>query len=204
MITPDAKLVVRAPLRASMNYIEKLVRDKNGWITRKIAEISQKPVSRPKEFADGEEFLFLGNRYPLCIRDNRSGGIELREKLYVPLRTGPELERLLTAWYQTQARKIFCERCDAFSKVIGRKPTTIRLSSAQKRWGSCSTSGTVSLSWRLIFAPPEIIDYVIVHEFVHILHHNHSTKFWDTVRSFMPDYQRRRDWLKFHEKMLVL
>jgi predicted metal-dependent hydrolase len=204
VITPDAKLIVHAPFRVSGDSIQKLVREKSGWISRKITELAKKPVSSPKKFTESEEFLFLGNRYPLCIRKVRSCPVELREKLYVPARSAPALATLVSAWYRAEAKKFFSGRCDALAKVTGCTPKTLRLSSAQKRWGSCSTSGTVSLNWRLILAPPEIIDYVILHELIHLRHHNHSKKFWDAVGSFMPDYPGRRDWLKFHEKTLAL
>jgi len=203
VITPDAKLVVRAPLRTSEHYIENLVREKSAWIRKKIAEISCKPVEPKKQFVDGEEFLFLGSRYRLCIRADTAAVVELRDRLYVPRRSGPEIEALLSRWYRSEARKVFSERVGECSKLTGCTPKTLRLSSAQRRWGSCSSGGTVSLSWRLVLAPPGIIDYVIVHELAHMLHHNHSKKFWDQVRAFMPDFEQRKKWLKFHEKLLV-
>jgi len=204
VITPDAKLVVRAPLRTSEHYIENLVREKSAWIRRKIAEVSRKPAAPKKKFIDGEEFLFLGDRYPLSVRDDTAPVIELKDRLYVPRRSGPEIETLLSRWYRKEAGKVFSGRVGACSKLTGCTPKTLRISSAQQRWGSCSTTGTVSLSWRLVLAPPGIIDYVIVHELAHMLHHNHSKKFWDQVRAFMPDYEQRKAWLKFHEKTLVI
>jgi hypothetical protein len=204
IITPEARLVVRAPLRTSEAYIEKLVADKKTWIQRKIAEIAGRPAPSKKQFVDGEEFLFLGKRYPLKFVDNGFTGIELGEHLCVSGKPGLDIHAALTGWYKSQARIIFGERCASCARIVGRTPVSIRISHATRRWGSCSTRGTVCFSWRLVLAPPEIIDYVIVHELVHLIHHNHSKRFWASVGAIMPDYRERKNWLKVHEQVLTL
>jgi hypothetical protein len=77
----------------------------------------------------------------------------------------------------------------------------IRLSSARTRWGSCSARGTLSFTWRLIMSPPEIIDYVVIHELAHTIHHNHSPQFWGLVGSILPDYAEKRKWLKHNSHL---
>ena len=204
IITPEAKLVVRAPLRTSAAYIDRLVAEKNAWIRRKITEIRERPVAGKKRFVEGEEFLFLGKKYPLKITGNPLPGIELSGNLCVSGKTGQEIHALLTGWYKMQAGKIIGDRCLTYAKIVGRTPASVRISPATRRWGSCSSRGTLCFSWRLILAPPEIIDYVIVHELIHLIHHNHSKRFWDTVGSVMPDYRERKNWLKIHERMLTI
>jgi predicted metal-dependent hydrolase len=204
IITPEAKLVVRAPVRTSDAYIEKVVAEKRVWIQRKIAEIACRPAPAKKYYVDGEEFLFLGKKYPLKISDNGLQGIEHGEHLCVSLKQGQDIHATLTAWYKSQARNIFAERCASCAKIVGRTPFSIRISHATRRWGSCSTRGTLCFSWRLVLAPPEIIDYVIVHELVHLIHHNHSKRFWENVEAIMPDYRERKNWLKVHEQILTL
>jgi predicted metal-dependent hydrolase len=203
IITPEAKLVVRAPLRTSSGYIEGLVAEKSAWIRRKVAEIRERPAAGKKQFVDGEEFLFLGKKYPLKTASTGTG-VELGESLTVTGRTGPEIHRQLSGWYRVQAAKIIGDRCLSYAKIVGRTPVSIRISHAARRWGSCSTRGTLCFSWRLVLAPPEIIDYVIVHELVHLIHHNHSKRFWDNVGAVMPDYRERKNWLKIHEQMLTI
>lgn len=203
-ITPDAKLVVRAPLRTSVEYIDKLVTEKNDWIRRKITEILERPASEKKQFVDGEEFLFLGKKYTLKITGDPLPGVELRDNLCVSGKIGPEIPTLLTGWYKMQAGKIIGDRCQSWAKIVGRTPVSIRISHATRRWGSCSTRGTLCFSWRLVLAPPEIIDYVIVHELVHLIHHNHSKRFWGNVGTVMPDYRERKNWLKVHEQVLTI
>jgi predicted metal-dependent hydrolase len=204
IITPEAKLVVRAPLHTSNAYIENLVTEKRAWIQRKIVELSERPSPGKKNFIDGEEFLFLGKKYLLKIVDNPLHRVELKENLLISRTTLPEMHKMLVAWYKQQAYKIIGDRCESCKKLVGRAPVSIRISHAARRWGSCSSRGTLCFSWRLVLAPPEIIDYVIVHELVHLIHHNHSKRFWDSVGDLMPDYNDRKHWLKIHERMLTL
>jgi hypothetical protein len=204
IVTPEAKLVVRAPLRTSQAYIENLVKDKSLWIDRKIAEVQSRQKPMEKEFVNGEGFLFMGKTYPLQIVETPVRDIELADRLYVPRKEVPELRELLTRWYIGQAKKVLHDRCEWFAAITGHKPAAIRISHAARRFGSCSTRGTICLSWRLIFAPPDIIDYVIVHELAHLDHHDHSSKFWGRVRAMMPDYEKRREWLKINDHLLTL
>lgn len=103
------------------------------------------------------------------------------------------------SWYakkKKEARKLFEQRIAHYEKLTGLKVKRLRLSSAKTRWGSCSLDASISLVWRLVLAPIEIVDYVIVHEIMHIRHPNHSREFWASVAELMPDYKERRKWLK--------
>ena len=92
----------------------------------------------------------------------------------------------LLGYYKRIARKELSERLGELSRATGLKPTRFRLSSARTRWGSCSSQGSVSLNWRLLLAPPAVADYVILHELAHLDHHDHSRRFWNRVKSFVP------------------
>lgn len=102
-------------------------------------------------------------------------------------------------WYKEkkkEARELFVQRIAHYEQITGLKVNRLRLSSAKTRWGSCSMAGNISLVWRLVMAPIEIVDYVIVHEIIHIRHPNHSKAFWDDVARIIPDYKKHRKWLK--------
>ena len=98
--------------------------------------------------------------------------------------------------HKKYARKIFEARVAYFHQFTGGNFTSITIRDQKTRWGSCSGRGTLSFNWRLILAPPEILDYVVVHELCHLTHMNHSREFWDLVGSVIPDYKVRRKWLK--------
>lgn len=95
-----------------------------------------------------------------------------------------------------RARLVFKNRIEYFEGLTGLKVNKLRLSSAKTRWGSCSFNGTISLVWRLIMAPTEVLDYVVLHEIMHLKHANHSKEYWNALEEYMPDYKKHRIWLK--------
>ena len=203
-ITPSATLIVRAPLRAPNEYIEELIRQKRSWIERKFDEMKRRPLFSGHEYAEGEIFFFLGREYPLHIVQDSTMTIERSDRLYVSSRLLPDIKNHINRWYREEAHKEIQARCMWFSMKTGHVPTTIRVTDAQQRWGSCTHKGGLNFSWRLIQAPPEIVDYVVVHELVHIIQPDHSRKFWNKVREILPDYERRRKWLRENERLLKI
>lgn len=203
-VTCDATLIVRAPLRAPQSYIEGMIREKRDWIRRKMDEIKKRPAVPLHEYREGELFLFLGGSYPLQPVDTVEGGIRRTDRLYIARSLMPDLRHNLKRWYMREAALILRERCAWFSMVTGHTPASIRITDARRRWGSCTSYGGLNFSWCLVQAPLEIVDYVVVHELVHLAHHNHSKKFWDRVREIMPDYERRRKWLRENERLLKI
>jgi predicted metal-dependent hydrolase len=97
---------------------------------------------------------------------------------------------------QRQAKRVFADRCHHFADQLGVRFTRLTLSSAQTRWGSASADGSIRLNWRLIHFALPTIDYVVTHELAHLREMNHSPRFWDVVRSVMPDYEKARGTLK--------
>jgi predicted metal-dependent hydrolase len=207
IVTPEAKLVVRSPMRTPVREIEDLVRERNGWIRKKMEEMKRRPAPRTITYSDGELFLFLGRPYPLTlVRPGMDGitGIVLKDRLYVPDGPPPDIKKRLLLWYRDQAKEKITARCAWFAMITGNKPVSVRITDAKQRWGSCSTNGTVNFSWRLVLAPLEIIDYIIVHELIHLEQPDHSKVFWNKVKSILPDYERRRAWLNENERLLAL
>jgi len=203
-ITPSATLIVRAPLRASTSYIEETIRQKSSWILRKFDEMKKRPPLRSLMYAEGELFLFLGRSYPLHIVEGVNMTIERNDTLCVSRAVMPQIRNRLKCWYMEEARKELQSRCMWFSLQAGYTPVAVRISDARRRWGSCTHKGIINFSWRLIQAPPEIVDYVVVHELVHLGQPDHSKLFWVKVRKIMPDYERRRKWLYDNERLLKI
>lgn len=196
VVTQDARLIVRAPIKTPESYIVSIVKQKERWVRKKINEIKLKPFLPDKGFVNGESFLFLGRSYPLRIKTNMPQPVILRDGIEVNIAEPSIIRETLIKWYKDEAKNKISERCEWMSKVTGYKPASVKISNAQKRWGSCGPRGDLNFSWHLIMAPMEIIDYVIVHELVHLEVKNHSEHFWSKVRTIMPDYNDRRDWLK--------
>ena len=203
-ITEDARLVVRAPLRTPLHLIHGVIDKKQEWILRKIREAGSRPALPPREFRDGERFLFLGKAYELKISRHMARPVELGDQLFISSLALPEAQRALEEWYRGNAAKHMRGRCAYYARLIGRSPKLVRISNAAKRWGSCSPKGNLNFSWRLMMAPPEVIDYLVVHEMAHLEVLNHSTSFWDRVALMMPDYRVHKKWLRENGHMLTI
>lgn len=204
IVTRDARLIVRAPIKTPESYIINVVKQKERWVRKKINEIRLKPSLPDKEFVNGESFLFLGRSYPLEIKTNTPQSVILRDGIEVNIAEPSIVRETLIKWYKDEAGKKITERCECISRITGYKPASVKISNARKRWGSCSPRGNLNFSWPLIMAPIEIIDYVIVHELVHLEVKNHSKHFWNKVRSIIPDYNDRRAWLKLNGRGLLI
>lgn len=98
--------------------------------------------------------------------------------------------------YRKKAKTLFTERLHLYEPQIGVQANTIRIKDQKTRWGSCSSKGNINLNWRLILAPQEVMDYVIIHELCHLKEMNHSKAFWDLVQTHCPDYKKHQQWLK--------
>lgn len=114
-------------------------------------------------------------------------------------------ERRLEAPYRQAAKEYIPKRAAYYAGLLGVDYNTITIRDQKTRWGSCSSKGNLSFSWRLILAPPKVLDYVVVHELCHRLEMNHSPRFWALVESMIPDYKTHRKWLKENgEKLSIL
>ncbi len=205
-ITRDARLVLRVPLKAPMRLIEEFISRKRSWIerTRKIVKERFEKFS-PKRFSDGEEFLYLGKSYKLNIVDEEDILI-LNGNFRLPRKYLGRTKEIFTDWYKEEALKIIPERVRWFAQAAGAdyQYRDVKISRAEKRWGSCSPQGRLRFSWRLIMAPPEVIDYVVVHELVHVKEKNHARAFWGRVESILPSYKKQTAWLRENEHLLAV
>jgi predicted metal-dependent hydrolase len=177
---------------------------KREWIREKRAlAIKRREAHKPREFVSGEELPYLGGSLMLAFtggrRVERLGGI-----LALPKAESGDAERLIAQWYAARAREFIGARVQAYAERTGIRPSSVSVTGARRRWGSCSAQGRLNFAWRLIMAPPDVIDYVVVHELAHIEHHNHSKAFWARVGEIMPDYQAKRKWLKDNGALLGL
>ena len=204
VIQPNGELLIRAPKRATKRQINAMLTQHADWIAKKQAQMREaKEKFAPHQFIEGEGFLYLGKSYPLHITGAKKTTLRLWGKNFQIAKSAQaHAEQLFTAWYKKEARKIFIERVEFYAKKYDFDYAKLKLSSARTRWGSCSSNGNINLTWRLVMAPLEIVDYVVVHELSHLREHNHSKAFWAQVEAILPDYKSRRKWLKEHGKEL--
>ncbi|MEI7425513.1 MAG: SprT family zinc-dependent metalloprotease [Candidatus Moraniibacteriota bacterium] len=204
VISHDATLIVRAPMRTPLNYIEKLVEEKFVWIERKMQEANNRPKAVKKTFQSGEEFLYQGELYKIKLTDELTIQITDDFELLFPKVFLWRSHTRMLGWYKKQAQEIIVERTEIIAEKLKLNYSSLKISNAKTNWGSCGPKNSLNFNWRLIMAPSMIIDYVIIHELIHILEKNHSAKFWEKVVTVMPEYKKNRRWLKENGKALTL
>ena len=203
IVEADGTLTVRAPLRMKEADIHRFIEVKESWIKRKQARAREEAVA-PRQYADGERFWYLGREIPLRIVPDGKPALVVDGAFKLARSAQPQAGTVFTAWYKKQARKVLTERVDYFSSKYNFKVGKLRISSARTRWGSCSSKKTLSFTWRLVMAPLDVIDYVVVHELCHLNEMSHSKTFWAQVEIILPDYKNRRKWLKKNGRFLNL
>jgi len=205
-ITDDGTLIVKAPFGVSEQTIKNVVIKHKDWIERKKKDIlSRDPKFAEKEFVNGEGFLYLGKYYKLNIVNKQDAPLLFNNNYFYLLRDYlPVARDLFINWYKEKAYEKISERVEWYVKKRGFVYNKINITSANQRWGSCSSRGNLNFSWRLIMAPLPGVDYVVVHELVHLEEKNHSKSFWTKVKMLMPDYEKHKDWLKRNGYLLRL
>ena len=204
-IGKEAELVVRAPRTASKAEINKIIDKKRLWIEKHLSKmISRKHLHKEKLYAPGEKFYYFGKTYPLTFSYDISSAILFDgEKFIIKEDYKDQSALIFEAWYKTNARNYIRKRTHEIASKLNLQYEQVKISSARKRWGSCSTKKTLNFTWRLLQADKKVIDYIIVHELAHTVEMNHSSDFWLIVEKIMPDYQKCEAWLKEHSFLLT-
>ena len=203
IVKPDGSVIVRVPLRASQKSIREFIDSNAKWIEKKRAQALAALPAMPKQYAAGEIFYYLGNPYPLEIVKGQKKPLLLHVNFRLAESAQSKARLAFERWYRTQARQILAERVDCYASQYDFQYKKIGITSARTRWGSCNANGGLNFSWRLILAPMEAVDYVVVHELVHTVFHNHSKRFWTRVEAILPDYEERRKWLRKNGQKLI-
>lgn len=213
-IHPEQGLVVYSPARLSQKWLDEVLQEKADWILSKTLEVEQaRALIASPRWEAGENLPYQGVTYPLRIAyDPTPAGVRLEDEAIVlnlpfefPDMAAPERVRVeLIHWYRDQARKVLHNRVQHFQELTGLRARIVRIKDQKRRWGSCSAEGALNFNWRLILAPPDILDYVVVHELCHLRMLNHSPAFWRLVGSVLPDYRARKAWLRQNGMFLSL
>ncbi len=198
-ITADG-LVVHAPKRIFAFQLNQILQEKSGWILSKLQARAASQVDTI-EWIDGEHLLYLGQDIQLTIvKNSNNKALVLDANTLLMATPTPDnhtlVHRKVVHWYQKQAMADFGRRLTILAAKLGVPTPPLTLSNAKSRWGSCNSRGEVRLNWRLLQAPPSIINYVICHELAHLKQMNHSAKFWAVVESLFPDYKQAEKALK--------
>jgi hypothetical protein len=206
-IKEDGRIVIYVPYRTPKSEIEKFIQERQLWISEKVLEREKRIKEAERTFLPGEKFLFLGEWYPLEVQESSNKEPPLRlvfGKFILDPDYIEEAKDLFANWYKREAKERVTERVEYFSNKFQLFSEGIKITSARSRWGSCSRDNRLSFSWRIIMASLAVVDYVLIHELVHIREKNHSKKFWNHLESVFPDYRQHRHWLRENGHLLQI
>ncbi len=203
-VDPSEGILVAAPISTPCEQIRRVVTRRAGWIVRRASTGVLQP--NRKQFVSGESLPYLGRQARLFVEhaDVRRVGVKFSHwsfQVVAPAGTTGEhrrrlIERGLSRWYRDRAEHRLSERVDRWSRLVGCSPATVLIRDQRRRWASCGLDGALRFNWRIVMAPPALIDYVVVHELVHLSTKHHSAAFWAEMLRLMPDYKLRRAQLR--------
>jgi predicted metal-dependent hydrolase len=189
-----AGLTVSAPLAVSVASIEGYLRSSERWITQKLAQWDSRKVPAAS-WSDGAALPYLGRALTLRTATAGRAHVEITGdelKVAVPVLEDPAVRKAVIAWYKRAALAHMAGRAFSIARDAGLPMPRVFLSSARTRWGSCNSKREIRLAWRLVKAPPAIIDYVVCHELAHLRHLDHSRSFWSEVERLCPGHKGLR------------
>lgn len=205
MVYTDRSVKVRAPYRTSVKYIKKSVEQRADWIkSKQDLFVNYTPVIRPKRaFECGEIYNFLGKQYHLKVSHDLVNRVHIENDILhvsVTQKDKNKIKKLIDNWYKDTAKNIFLERLDICKAAVFacniEYNSELRFRKMKSMWGNCTRSGRITLSYELVKAPMECIDYVIIHELCHLKEFNHSKAFYRLLDKAMPGWKAHKNTLK--------
>lgn len=197
----DGSLAMTIPPGGTFHQAQRFAEEHKGWLQSQLAAA---PDRQP--FSAGERIPFQGVDHVIIHSPERRGTVHVAEFEGEPalLVAGGEahLPRRLTDWLKKQARSEVTERVAHHTRMLNVTAKRIRIGDPVSRWGSCSSKGSLSFSWRVVMAPPDVLDYLVAHEVAHLREMNHSPRFWALVEKTCPDFKASRHWLRINGSRL--
>ncbi len=202
-VARPGEVVVAAPLRTSVERIEAIVKRRAAWIVRHdFGKLSR----AAREFVSGESLPYLGRQIRLLIRETPEDGVDVEFHHWQfdvrlsgglpPHERGAAVQAAFIRWYRGRAAELIERRVERFAPLVGVAPTQVLVRDQHRRWGSCSPDGILRFNWRVVMAPPALIDYVVIHELAHLRVRSHRPAYWALVALAAPDHRERHERLR--------
>lgn len=202
-LIPTGELIVKAPYTVTKKFLYEFILRKQNWILDKQKLIKQ-AVQLKKQAQEKDTITYLGDEHPVIKVDNLKEIIKFDKQFLIDTNSHPHIKTILSHWYAQQAEKTITMLVTIYTKKYNLKYRNITIGSAVKRFGSCRNDGSLRFSRRIMLMPLKIVEYIVVHELSHLVHMNHSNKFWQQVGIMMPEYKLHEKWLKDRRYHLIL
>lgn len=196
-VFPDTSVKVIAPLHTEIPLVIEKIKTKAKWILKQQKKYqSFQPGTTERLYKNGETHLYLGRQYLLKIEEAKTSAVKIyrgRMLVYTPKKDAASVEKIIRNWYRLKAvsifEKVLDDKLNLFEKYKISKPE-MQIKWMEKRWGSCTKKGKITLNAELIKAPKVCIEYVITHELCHLIHHNHTKDFYILQSRMFPDWEK--------------
>ena len=203
-VLKNGNVIIKAPINMSDEVINQFVEDKQAWIREKLMSIKE-TQNKFEDIISMQKCLIYGNKYTIIKADVKQIQTNEKFELIIPYKfDGEKLSKAITNWFKKLSKKILQDRLNFIENRINLKSSSFKVNDSRGRWGSCNSYGNITLNYRVIMLPPNIIDYVIVHELCHLIELNHSKRFWQNVENFLPNYEIQRKNIKEYGFLLGL
>ncbi len=201
----DRSVIVRAPENLSLNKIEEIVQSKRNWIKDKINHVQKYPIDfKAKEFVSGETLLYLGRNYQLLVVDENFEGIRFNQSFLISKLNQKNANQLFKEWYLAKALEKIKPLSKKYATNLGVNYNECKTSEMKYRWASCTPKNNILFNWRIIKAPMYVLEYLVAHELVHLIEHNHTPEFWNILSIQVPNYEKAKQWLKEKGQLLEI
>lgn len=201
-ISPLGEVTVRAPKHCDTARIFAFLQAKEGWIVRQKAKTAGAGMRLPPDNLDGFAFLLLGEEYTISLCEGREIRLDT-ERCTICLPERQARERLVK-WLKENAKRILGALTEETAARMGVSYKSVRITGAKTRWGSCSGENAIGYSFRLLYAPKDVIGYVVAHELAHTRQKNHSPRFWREVEKYESEWKKKRAWLRSHAYLMEI
>jgi predicted metal-dependent hydrolase len=204
-VTPEMSVIVEAPENTDIDRVEEKLKKRAPWVIKQQSYfLSFHPKSPPKEFISGETHLYMGRQFRLKVIIGNKELVKYKGKyIEVIAKKKSDVEFLVKQWYRDHAKKKFADIAEPFIQKFLKydvEPKGLYIQNMPKRWGSCTPKGKIILNPELIKAPRGCIEYVIIHELCHLIHHDHTRKFFDLQTKEMPGWEK---WKERLERLMI-
>lgn len=218
-IKPVDNITVISPKKVPKKFLKNMLIEKGDWILKKIEEYKGlEEFYKEKEYVSGEKFYYLGKEHTLeIIKDTSLSSKKIitnivvkDNKIYIRSSNIEKeyLKEYLKKWYRKESEKLVQDRiihCREKSQIMMKlTPSSVKVKEQKKRWGSCTSNKDIYINSKISMVKPEVLDYILIHEFSHLVHMNHSKDFYNLVESIMPNYKIYEKWLKENSYKLSL
>lgn len=201
-ICPDGQVQVKAPYHCPVKLLDAFLEEKQDWVKknreRRLQEMKDKALFSVQA---GDKLRYLGKEYTVLPGEGQEV-VFTGEAFLTPQYSWEDLKPLIVKQYIVLAEQFIPPLVEYYARQMKVAPAKVRIGTAKTRWGSCSAKGSLNFTWRLIMAPAEAVEYVVVHELAHLRQLNHSRNFWQIVAEILPNYKQREKQLKSLQKYL--